>query len=90
MSELGDRLRNVVGQQAVLDRPEDIMMYEYDGGLQKHGPEAVVFPCSTEEVAGVVRLAADEGLPLLARGAGTGLSGGAIPVSGGKIGRAHV
>lgn len=74
-----------MGRQAVLDRAEDIMMYEYDGGLTKHQPEAVAFPSTTEEVAGIVRLAAAEGLPLLARGAGTGLSGGAIPLSGGIV-----
>ena len=85
MGSIGERLRSIVGTQAVLDRPDDIMMYEYDGGLQKSRPEAVVFPSTTEEVVDIVKLAAAENVPLLARGAGTGLSGGAIPLSGGIV-----
>ncbi len=82
---LADRLRAIVGRDAVLDRPEDLMLYEYDGGLQRSTPEAVVFPSTTEEVVEIVKLAAASNVPLLARGAGTGLSGGAIPVSGGVV-----
>lgn len=83
---IGSALRQVVtGHNAVLDRPEDLMLYEYDGGLQHSTPEAVVFPSTTAEVAGVVKYAAEHGLPLLARGAGTGLSGGAIAISGGIV-----
>ena len=79
------QLQAIVGPNSVLHEPEDLMLYEYDGGVTKSTPEAVVFPSSTEEVVGVVKLAAREGLPLLPRGAGTGLSGGAVPIAGGIV-----
>src|SRR5882724_8304120 len=82
---IGDKLREICSADAVLDRPEDLMMYEYDGGLQRSTPQAVVFPSTTAHVAGIVGLARDRELPILARGAGTGLSGGAIAISGGIV-----
>jgi glycolate oxidase len=82
---LGDTLREIVGGNGVLDTPEELMLYEYDGGLQHSTPQAVVFPTTTAQVAAVVKLAAAEKLPILARGAGTGLSGGAIAISGGIV-----
>ncbi len=56
------------------------MLYEYDGSIEKSQPECVVFPSTTEEVVAIVKIAQKYGLPLVGRGAGTGLSGGAIPV----------
>ena len=85
VSAIGDALREIVGSTAVLDSPEELMLYEYDGGLQRSTPQAVVFPSNTQQVVEVVKLAAAENLPLLARGAGTGLSGGAIAISGGIV-----
>jgi glycolate oxidase len=82
---LGEALRTVLPAGAVVDQPEELMLYEYDGGLQRSQPEAVVFPTSTAEVAAVVKLAAQRGVPLLARGAGTGLSGGAVAAAGGIV-----
>jgi len=83
---IGSALREIVaGDKAVLDLAEDLMLYEYDGGLQHSTPDAVVFPTTTAEVSGVVKYAAAHNMPLLARGAGTGLSGGAIAISGGII-----
>src|SRR5438105_780940 len=43
-TSVGDALREIVGKDAVLDRPNELMMYEYDGGLQRSTPQAVVFP----------------------------------------------
>ena len=51
----------------------------------KRRPDFVVFPRTTEEVVAIVRIAADYGMPLVGRGAGTGLSGGAIPREGGIV-----
>src|SRR5438045_2361500 len=76
------QLKKIVGADAVLDRPEDLMLYEYDGGLAKAMPRAVVFPQTTEQVAAIVKLAVRENLSLVPRGAGTGLSGGAIARAG--------
>ena len=83
-----DILRELVallGPRAVLHRPEDLMLYEYDAGLDRARPDFVVLPETTEQVAAVVKLANREGIPFLPRGAGTGLSGGAIPVQGGIV-----
>lgn len=76
-------LRRAVGPRAVLHRDADLLLYEYDGSIDKGRPECVVFPRSTDEVVEVVRIAADHSLPLVGRGAGTGLSGGVIPTRGG-------
>ena len=76
-------LRRAVGPRAVLHRDADLLLYEYDGSIDKGRPECVVFPRSTDEVVEVVRVAADHSLPLVGRGAGTGLSGGVIPTRGG-------
>ncbi len=82
---IGDDLRAIAGKDAVLDSTEELMLYEYDGGLQRSCPQAVVFPTTTQQVVGIVKVAAAQNLPLLARGAGTGLSGGAIAISGGIV-----
>src|SRR4051812_2061968 len=78
-----DSLAKLLGPRGYLDRPEDLTLYEYDGGVDKHRPDLVVFPRTTEEVAGIVRIAREFQLPFVGRGAGTGLSGGAIPREGG-------
>ena len=61
------------------------MLYEYDGGIEKGRPECVVFPRTTEDVVRIVQVAAEHKLPLVGRGAGTGLSGGTIPTEGGLM-----
>ena len=62
-----------------------LLVYEVDAGLDKGRPEAVVFPRTAEEVVRVVQWAATHNVPLVARGAGTGLSGGAVADRGGII-----
>src|SRR5437762_12474377 len=83
ISAIAKQLRRICGPEAVLDRPEDLLLYEYDGGLARSRPNVVVFPQTTEQVAAIVRLANDAKVPIVPRGAGTGLSGGAIPQKGG-------
>ena len=78
-----EKLRHIVGPKGLLERPQDLMLYEYDGSIEKGRPECVVFPTSTEDVVGIVEVARDFKLPLVGRGAGTGLSGGTIPTEGG-------
>jgi glycolate oxidase len=85
MTRLIQQLRDIVGNDGVLYEPEDLMLYEYDGGITKAVPDAVVLPRNTEQVVRLVKLAARERVPLVPRGAGTGLSGGAIPVAGGVV-----
>ncbi len=79
-------LQEVVGAPYVLSRPEDVVVYEQDAFLVARAlPDLVVLPGSTQEVAAVVRLASEAGVPVIARGAGTGLTGGSIPVAGGVM-----
>ena len=80
-----DAIESVVGARGYLLRPEDLKLYEYDGGVDKAQPDLVVFPQSTEDVAAIVRIANQHSLAIVGRGAGTGLSGGAIPRMGGIV-----
>jgi glycolate oxidase len=82
---LAEKLIEIVGQASVLWDDYDLMIYEYDGSIDKSMPDAVVLPSSAEEVAAVVRLCNRERVPYTARGAGTGLSGGCIPLEGGIL-----
>jgi glycolate oxidase len=83
---LVDELRAALGPEHVVTEPERLRVYECDG-LTSHRavPEVVVLPDSTEEVQAVVRACHRERVPFVARGAGTGLSGGATPVAGGVV-----
>lgn len=80
---LVEALRAVVGDSHVLVELEDVIPYGFDGtAALKARPGAVVFPHSTEEVAGCVLLARGRGVPVVTRGSGTGLSGGSVPIEG--------
>jgi glycolate oxidase len=78
-------IERITGPKGCLHRPEDLTLYEYDGGVDKAKPDVVVFPRTTEDVVALVRLANEYRMPVVGRGAGTGLSGGAIPVEGGMM-----
>src|SRR5712671_6863013 len=80
-----DELLQLLPPAQVLWRDYDLMLYEYDGSIDKRRPLAVVFPLSSEEVSQIVRACNRLGVPFTARGAGTGLSGGAIPAHGGVL-----
>ena len=75
-----DRLRKIVGKQDVLDQKEDLIPYSFDGtaALKQH-PDCVVFTRTTAQVSEVLKLANKEGIPVVTRGSGTGLSGGSLP-----------
>src|SRR5579864_8457212 len=79
------KLAAVVGPKGYLDKPEDLVLNEYDGSVDKARPEMVIFPRTTEDVVAIVKITDEYGIPITGRGAGTGLSGGAIPVQGGVI-----
>jgi glycolate oxidase len=76
-------LQSIVGPRSVLSSPEELAMYEYDGSVDRARPEVVVFPTTTAEVSRIVKLAVKHDIPIVGRGAGTGLSGGAIARGGG-------
>jgi glycolate oxidase len=83
---LAARLAEIVGPANCFTAPEDLRTYECDGLTAfRERPAAVVLPGSTDEVAAVVKAAREAGVPIVPRGAGTGLSGGALPVPGGVV-----
>jgi glycolate oxidase subunit GlcD len=80
------RLRQAVGEGGVLTDPAALLVYESDGlTAYRVPPRAVVFPRGTEQVAAVVRLLSEAAVPFVARGAGTGLSGGALALDGAVV-----
>jgi glycolate oxidase len=84
---LAQALGEIVGPAAVISAPDELRVYECDALTTEHRsvPDLVVLPGDTDQVAAVVRLAAKDGVPIVPRGAGTGLSGGAIAVHGGVL-----
>ncbi|HKU72472.1 MAG TPA: FAD-binding protein [Pyrinomonadaceae bacterium] len=86
MDNLIDNLSAIVGRENVLSRPDELLVYECDGLPQhKHRPRAVVFPSSTEETAAIMRELARANVAFTPRGAGTGLSGGALALNSGVV-----
>ena len=76
-------LRKVVGREHVVAGADDLRIFERDGSIEGAAPDAVVLPRTTEEIAAVIKLAARYRVPVVPRGAGTGLSGGAVTIRGG-------
>jgi len=82
---LVDALVGLLGPDKVLGTREDLLTYEYDGAVDTATPDAVVLPQDTADVAKIARFCHERRVPIVPRGAGTGLSGGAIPVEGGVV-----
>jgi glycolate oxidase len=86
LADLAARLRAVLGDRAVITDRQELRTYECDGlAHYKVIPGLVVLPETTEQVAAVVRACAEDGVPFVARGSGTGLSGGALPHAEGVL-----
>src|SRR3954452_19593338 len=86
LTALADRLRGIVGDEHVVTHEHQLRTYESDGLLQYAvTPGLVVLPGSVEEVQQAVAACHREGVPFVARGAGSGPSGGAPPVEGGGV-----
>jgi glycolate oxidase len=79
------RLQTIVGEHHVLVEPEDVIVYEQDGSIFQVMPEIVVLPGDVDQVAAVVKAAKRDNVPIVPRGSGTGLAGGAVPAEGGII-----
>ncbi|HUA18808.1 MAG TPA: FAD-linked oxidase C-terminal domain-containing protein [Bryobacteraceae bacterium] len=80
-----ESIDKLLGRAGYLDRPEDLKLYEYDGSVDKALPELVAFPQSASDVAAILKIAHKHSIPIVGRGAGTGLSGGVIPRAGGIV-----
>jgi glycolate dehydrogenase FAD-linked subunit len=83
--DLVDRLRDALGHDRVLEEPVELYLYSKDASLMRGEPTCVVFPKDAAEVAEVVLIAESAGVPIVARGAGTGLTAGASPTNGGIV-----
>ena len=79
------QLKKIIGREGVLTTPEDLAVYSYDGTFEQGCPEVVVLPRTTDQVSQVVRLAAEEHIPVVSRGMGSGLAGGSVPSLGGIV-----
>ena len=84
--KLIDNLSAIVGRENVLSKADELLVYECDGLMyHKHRPRAVVFPSSTEETSAIMRELARAKVSFTPRGAGTGLSGGALALDSGVV-----
>ena len=83
--ELIHALRAIVGDRYVLIEKEDVIVYEQDGSIFQVMPEIVALPSNVEQVSAVVKLAKQANVPIVPRGSGTGLAGGAVPAEGGIV-----
>ena len=78
-------LRSYVGTQQLLTDPADCWPYGYDNSRRQAAPDVVAFPADHDQVRKCVKLCYDFGVPLVARGRGTGTAGAAVPVNGGLV-----
>ncbi|UCE81967.1 MAG: FAD-binding protein [Deltaproteobacteria bacterium] len=79
------QLSRIVGRRHCRTDPEDLICYGYDATDLRYNPEAVVFPADVQEIVAIVRLANEIPFYLIPRGAGSGMSGGSLPVRGGVV-----
>jgi glycolate oxidase len=84
-SAVVDRLKSIVGRDNLLTDVESLKCYSYDATRYAAAPDVVVKPRDTEEISKILVLAYEESMPVTPRGAGTGLSGGSVPVKGGVV-----
>jgi len=83
--EVLKNLQAIAGEKNVRWKDVDLTVFEYDAGLNRQKPSFVVFTETADAVAGVVRFLSREGISYVARGSGTNLSGGTIPLNGGVV-----
>ena len=78
-------LTSIIGHENISTAPEELSCYSYDGTGQIYMPDAVVFPESAEEISAILKAANEYDFPVVPRGAGTGMTGGSLPVEGGVV-----
>lgn len=84
-SNIIKKITAIVGSEFCTTRKADLHCYSYDGRGIVYLPDAVAFPGSTEEVCQIMKLATEYKFPVVPRGAGTGMTGGSLPVQGGLV-----
>ena len=83
--DLLGRIRGVVGDRFAFADPYEMRLYQYDASPETALPDIVVIPGTAKEVAQVVRLCAQAGVPITARSGASSLAGGTVPVEGGVV-----
>lgn len=84
-SHIIDQIIAIVGNDRLTTRPEDLHCYSYDGTAKPHLPDAVVFPQNTAQISEIMKIASRYRIPVVPRGAGTGMTGGVVPLAGGIV-----
>jgi len=82
---LQNELSGIVGKNHLLTARREMVEFAADATKIAHMPDVVAFPQNSEEISRILRLATEKGFPVVPRGAGTGMSGGAVPVHGGVV-----
>lgn len=80
-----NHISGIVGKKYLLTNEKEMVEFAADATKIAHMPDAVAFPENSEQISSILRLATENGFPVVPRGAGTGMSGGAIPVRGGVV-----
>ena len=84
-SPLVRELIDAIGAEAVVWQAEDLLVYEYDATIDRGKPEAIALPATTDDVVALMQICNRHNVPITPRGAGTGLSGGALATRGGVV-----
>jgi len=84
-STVKSELSRIVGEKNASFSREELVCYAYDATNKISLPDAVVFPSSADEISLILKMANAEGFPVIPRGAGTGFSGGSVPINGGVV-----
>jgi len=83
--EIRNQLVDIVGTERLLEKPEELACYSYDAYFEEALPDMVLFPVTTEEVSGIMKICSAHQIPVTARGAGTNICGASIPVKQGIV-----
>ena len=83
--EVIKEIKKILGNENVLETPEDRLTHSYDASRQSAEPDLVVKPGTAEEISALLKLASEHNIPMVPRGAGSGLTGGSVPVKGGIV-----
>jgi len=84
-SKIKNQIKQIVKKENVISKKEELACYSYDSTNQVYFPDLVVFPENTLQVSQVLKLAQVSSIPVIPRGAGTGLTGGSLATKGGII-----
>jgi len=78
-------IRNIVGKENVAEDQESRICYSYDATNRRYIPDLIAFPSNREQISAIIKLANEARFPVIPRGAGTGFTGGTLPVDGGVV-----